>query len=142
MRVDHVVLWAEDPLRTVEFFVKVVGLEPVRIEEFKAKKTMFPSVRVSDDTIIDIMPKASAPMIDAIPGAKGTAGHPTNHICLSMTQAEFEALAARLEANGTPGGRNMENSFGARGSAPKAFYFRDPDGNILEARYYAELPVD
>src|SRR3954471_21679421 len=138
MRVDHLVLWVEDPLRTVSFFEQVVGLAPVRLEEFKAKQVTFPSVRVSDDTVIDIFPKSAAPMIDAIPGAKGTAGHPTNHICLAMSEPEYVALAKRLEENGTPAGRNMENQYGARGLAPKAFYFRDPDGNILEARYYAE----
>ena len=31
----------------------------------------------------------------------------------------------------------MEQSFGARGLATRAFYFRDPDGNVVEARYYA-----
>jgi glyoxylase I family protein len=34
----------------------------------------------------------------------------------------------------------MTQSFGARGFAPEAFYFADPDGNVLEARYY-ETPV-
>lgn len=53
-----------------------------------------------------------------------------------MTKAELEALAARLEARGTPAGRHMENQFGARGMAPKAFYFKDLDGNVIEARYY------
>ena len=32
----------------------------------------------------------------------------------------------------------LENSFGARGVAPRAFYFHDPDGNVFEARYYAD----
>jgi len=133
MRVDHLVLWVEDPLKTIEWFERVVGLAPVRLEEFKAKKVMFPSVRVCDDTIIDVMPKSAAPVVNAIPGAAGTAGHPTNHICLSMTEAEYHALAERL---GNAAGRFMENQYGARGLAPKAFYFRDPDGNIFEARYY------
>ncbi|HUS29886.1 MAG TPA: VOC family protein [Kofleriaceae bacterium] len=136
MRLDHLVLWAEDPLKTVEWFERVVGLTAVRLDEFKAKQVMFPSVRVSDDTIIDIMPKAAAPVVNAIPGAKGTAGHPTNHVCLAMSEAEYHALAKRLEESGAPAGRFMENQYGARGHAPKAFYFRDPDGNILEARYY------
>ena len=133
MRLDHLVLWVEDPIKTVEWFERVVGLAPVRLDEFKAKKVMFPSVRVSDDTIIDIMPTSAAPAVNAIPGAKGTAGHPTNHICLAMSEDEYHALAKRL---GDAAGRFMENQYGARGLAPKAFYFRDPDGNILEARYY------
>lgn len=136
MRLDHVVLWVEDPIRSLEFYEHVVGLAPVRAEEFKAKKVMFPSVRISDDAIIDLMPSAMAQMLDAIPGAKGTAGHPVNHVCLAMTHAEYDALISRLESAGTPPGHVMANSFGARGSAPKAFYFRDPDGNVLEARYY------
>jgi catechol 2,3-dioxygenase-like lactoylglutathione lyase family enzyme len=133
MRVDHLVIWVEDPIRTVEWFEQVVGLSAVRLDEFKAKKVMFPSVRVSEDTIIDVMPKSAAPVVNSIPGAAGTAGHPTNHICLAMTEAEYHALAARL---GERAGRFMENQYGARGLAPKAFYFRDPDGNIFEARYY------
>ena len=32
----------------------------------------------------------------------------------------------------------MKQSFGARGLAPQTFYFGDPDGNVLEARYYDE----
>jgi hypothetical protein len=32
----------------------------------------------------------------------------------------------------------MERQLGARGVAPKAFYFKDLDGNVLEARYYAD----
>lgn len=136
MRLDHIVLWVDDPLKSVAFYVDVVGLTAVRVAEFEAKQVLFPSVRVSDDTIIDLFPRAAVPMIEAIPGAKGTAGHKVNHVCLAMSKAYFEALAARLEAHGTPPGRLMENQFGARGLAPRAFYFKDPDGNVLEARYY------
>lgn len=136
MRLDHIVLWVEDPAKSLEFFEKVVGLEGVRAEEYRQKKTGFPSVRVSEDTIIDLIARAFAPTVNAIPGAAGTAGHPTNHVCLAMTEKEFGELQQRLEANGTKVGHFMEQQFGARGIAPKAFYFRDPDGNVLEARYY------
>ena len=37
-----------------------------------------------------------------------------------------------------PIGGEMKSSFGARGLAPHTFYFGDPDGNVLEARYYEE----
>ncbi len=135
MRLDHVVVWVEDPARSAEFFAEVVGLAPVRLEEFKAKKVMFPSVRVSDDTIIDLMPRAAAPIIDKIPGAAGTAGHRVNHVCLAMTRAEYDALAARLDARGVHR-HPMDNNFGARGVAPQTFYFTDLDGNVFEARHY------
>jgi glyoxylase I family protein len=138
MRLDHVVLWVEDPERSVVFFERVVGLAPLRVDEFRAKKVPYPSVRISDDTIVDLMPRAMAVAVNAIPGAAGTAGHPTNHLCLAMTEPELVALERRLADNGTPAGRPMENSFGARGLAPRAVYFRDPDGNIIEARYYRE----
>lgn len=136
MQLDHLVVWVDDPLKSVEWFERVVGLTPVRLDEFKAKQVGFPSVRVSADTIIDVMPKAMAERVNSIPGAKGTAGHPTNHICLAMSEAEFHALAKRLEDAGTKSGHHMENQYGARGLAPRAFYFRDLDGNIFEARYY------
>ena len=136
MHLDHIVLWVEDPLRSVEFFEQAVGLAPMRVDEYRAKQVMYPSVRVNDSTIIDLLPRSAAPQVNAIPGAAGTAGHLTNHVCLAMSEPEFGELQARLTARGIAFGRFMENQFGARGSAPKAFYFRDPDGNVLEARYY------
>jgi hypothetical protein len=53
-KLDHVVLWVADPLRSLEFFEKVVGLAPVRAHEFREGKAPFPSVRVSSDSIIDL----------------------------------------------------------------------------------------
>jgi len=136
MQLDHVVLWVEDPIRSIEFFEKVVGFAPVRVEEYIAKKILFPSVRVDDNTLIDLLPLSAAPMINQIPGAAGTAGHKTNHLCLAMTKAEYDALEQRLDAYGRKAGRHMEKQFGARGFAARAYYFTDPDGNVLEARYY------
>ena len=108
MHLDHVVLWVEDPIRSLEFFEKVVGLRGLRVDEFRAKRTMFPSVRISENTIVDLMPRAAAPRINALPGAEGTAGHPINHICLAMSGAEFSDLQQRLAAHGTPAEHMME----------------------------------
>jgi len=133
---DHVVFWTDDPLRAVDFYDRVVGLTPVRAEEFRAGTAPFPSVRISATTIIDLMARVAAPVVDAMAGAGGSAGHPVNHVCLAMSEAEYTALHGRLEANGIPISPVMEQSFGAQGLAPRAFYFRDLDGNVLEARYY------
>jgi catechol 2,3-dioxygenase-like lactoylglutathione lyase family enzyme len=133
---DHVVLWSDDPIRAVDFYARVVGLTPVRLEAFRAGTAPFPSVRISATAIIDVMARVAAPVVDAMAGADASAGHRVNHVCLAMSEADFQALRGRLEANGVAISTMMEQSFGAQGLAPRAFYFRDLDGNVLEARYY------
>lgn len=133
---DHIVLWTEDPLRAVDFYVRIVGLTPVRVDEFRAGTAPFPSVRVSASTILDLMARAAAPMVDAITGVDASAGHRVNHVCLAMSESDCTALRGRLEAHGVAISDVMHQSFGAQGLAPEAFYFRDLDGNVLEARYY------
>lgn len=137
MRVDHIVLWVSDPLRSVEFYERVIGLKGVRVDEFREGKVPFPSVRVCEQSIIDLMSMEAAPMLNAVPGAQGSAGNKVNHICLAMSKQEWDELRARLEAEGLNIPFTMKDSFGARGTAPEAFYFSDPDGNVIEARYYA-----
>jgi catechol 2,3-dioxygenase-like lactoylglutathione lyase family enzyme len=139
---DHVVLWVADPVQSAQFFVDVVGLTAVRLDEFRAGAVMFPSVRLSDETILDLMPKAMAPALDAMgtrlsPLTAASAGHLVNHVCLAMSEADYRALRERLEARGINTSVTMQNSFGARGNAPNAFYFHDPDGNVFEARHYS-----
>lgn len=133
---DHVVLWTDDPLRAVDFYERMLGLPAVRLDEFRRGDAPFPSVRVSPTTIIDLMTRIAAPVVDAMAGATGSAGHPINHLCLAMSEAEFTALKSRLGAHGIAVSTIMQQSFGAQGLAPEAFYFRDLDGNVLEARYY------
>ncbi|PBC71400.1 catechol 2,3-dioxygenase-like lactoylglutathione lyase family enzyme [Streptomyces sp. TLI_235] len=134
---DHVVLWVADPARSAAFYRDVVGLEPVRLAEFEAGEAPFVSMRVTERTLIDLVPLTVAPQLNAAPGAEGSAGNRLNHVCLTTSAEEFAALRARLEAGGHPVTPYAQNSFGARGAAPRTYYFADPDGNVLEARYYA-----
>jgi catechol 2,3-dioxygenase-like lactoylglutathione lyase family enzyme len=126
----------EDQLRALDFYERVVGLPGVRAAEFRAQEVAFPSVRISQDSIIDLMPRTAAPFIDSMFGGEGAAGHRVSHLCLSMPKADYDALRSRLEAAGISVAPPIEGSFGARGSAPQAFYFLDLDGNVLEARHY------
>jgi catechol 2,3-dioxygenase-like lactoylglutathione lyase family enzyme len=140
-RLDHVVLWVDDPLAAVDFYQRVVGLTPVRAEEFRSGSAPFPSVRVCADSIIDLMPRAAAPAAEAALGeaaspAHPTAGHPVNHVCLALGREDFDALRGRLDQAGVDVPVMLERSFGARGLAPRTCYFRDPDGNVIEARHY------
>jgi glyoxylase I family protein len=138
--VDHVVLWVEDPARAVAFYRDVIGLEPLRVAEYEAGKAPFPSVRLSAQSVIDLMPKAMAITVNAVGRQHGltidAAGSPTHHLCLAVSREDFEALRERLVANGISASFGLKEAFGARGSAVESFYFPDPDQNVLEARYY------
>ena len=136
MRIDHIVFWVEDPLRSVEFYERILGFEGVRVDEFRAGNAPFPSVRVSEDIVLDLMARSFAPRLNGLPGAEGSAGNKLNHVCFAMSRSEYEALRGRLDAHGIAVPVMMKDSFGAKGSAPEAFYFADPDGNVLEARHY------
>ncbi|MER5200299.1 VOC family protein [Streptomyces sp. NPDC002755] len=135
-RLDHVVLWVHDPIAAADFYEKAVGLEPVRLTEFAAGEEPFPSVRVNDEALLDLMPLSMAERMRMLPGAAESAGHPVNHVCLALPQGGFDALLARLEERSVPVSDVSQGSFGARGEATRSFYFRDPDGNVIEARHY------
>ncbi len=135
MRIDHVVLWVADPMRSLEFYAQVLGLDGLRVAEFRAGAVMFPSVRISAETILDLMPVAGASQLGSHRVAEGSAGNKLNHLCLAMGRAEYQGLRARLEAAGVAVPVTMTDSFGARGLAPETLYFADPDGNVIEARY-------
>ena len=137
MRLDHVVLWTRDPRVAMDFYSKVVGLAPVRFSEFEAGEAPFPSVRVCADSIIDLMPlEMASGVATSARVAEGSAGHPVNHVCLALSQSEYDALDRRLQAAGVDTSARMNRTYGARGWAPHAYYFADPDGNVVEARYY------
>ena len=138
MAIDHVVLWVEDPARAVDFYTGVVGLAPVRVEEFRAGAAPFPSVRVAEGSILDLVPSVGAPLVQAYAGESrpSGAGRPINHVCLAMDRPARDALADRLDAAGIVRTSRPERSYGARGWTVDWFYFQDPDGNVLEVRTY------
>ncbi|MCZ1005352.1 VOC family protein [Streptomyces mirabilis] len=126
-RLDHVVLWVRDPVASADFYEKSVGLEPVRVAEYAEGKAPFPSVRLNGETIFDLMALPMAAYMNMIP---------VNHVCLSLQEADFDALRTRLEERSVPLSGFSYDSFGARGMAKRSFYFQDPDGNVFEARHY------
>ena len=118
---DHLVLNVADVERSLSFYCDVLGLEPVRVDEWRAGKVLFPSVRITDTTIIDLL------------RAERT-GSNVDHFCLVIEAADLAALTASGEldvvGNGPVGGL-----FGAQGFA-ESLYVRDPDGNVVELRAY------
>ena len=56
---DHLVVNTKDVETAVEFYRDVLGLEILRLEEFREGKVGFVSARISAETIIDIRPDTS-----------------------------------------------------------------------------------
>ncbi|GAA3958381.1 VOC family protein [Streptomyces marokkonensis] len=135
-RLDHVVLWVRDPVAAAGFYEKTLGLEPLRLEEYAAGTVSFPSVRLNEETLFDLAPHSLAERMRMLPGADGSAGHPVNHVCVTLSRHDFEALRTRLEEQSVPVSELSYDAYGARGAARRSFYFGDPDGNIFEARHY------
>ncbi len=72
-------------------------------------------MRLNEESIIDLAPLSLATSMKMLPGADGSAGHPVNHVCLSLHgEAAFDALRARLEALSVPVSDFSYDSFGAR----------------------------
>lgn len=116
---DHIVLNVADIERSLQYYCDVLGLAPEKVEEWRAGKANFPSVRVNADTIIDLF------------AAKGE-GSNLDHYCLVIEPIDFEELVASgdLEIESGPVARG-----GARGKG-RSVYVRDPDHNRIELRYY------
>ncbi|MDC3379084.1 VOC family protein [Planctomycetota bacterium] len=138
--IDHAVLWVDDPEASLTFYVDVLGLAPVRVQEFRAGEARFPSVRLNERTIFDLMGRAELfTRVQEFTGGGGAvSASPVNHICLSMSRSDYEVMSARLVESGVELRAGGENVFGAQGYAIRSVYFSDPDGNVLEMRYYED----
>jgi catechol 2,3-dioxygenase-like lactoylglutathione lyase family enzyme len=128
---DHIVLNVEDDEKMIDFYLKVLTLVPERLEEYRAGKVPFPSVRLNSDTIIDLFPKKLWQR--SARSAKGRAN--LNHFCITLSKETWENLIGRLEANHVDVEEGPIPRWGANGTGT-SIYFRDPEGNLIEARYY------
>ncbi|MET9612358.1 VOC family protein [Kitasatospora indigofera] len=118
---DHLVLNVQDIERALGFYLGPLGLEPVRVDEWRAGRAPFPSVRITPETIIDL-----------VDGPRG--GSNVDHICLTVEPLDWQEVidSGVFTVLEGPVGR-----FGARGSATSV-YVQDPDGNTVELRWYPQ----
>ncbi|MEV4742756.1 VOC family protein [Streptomyces sp. NPDC049555] len=118
---DHLVLNVADPERALAFYTGPLGLEPVRVDEWRAGKVPFPSVRVTPTTIIDL-----------VEGPRGETN--VDHLCLVVEPLDWQTV---IDAGTFDVVRGPISAFGARGTA-QSLYVRDPDGNTVELRWYPQ----
>ena len=116
---DHIVLACADVEVTLHWYVETLGLEAVRVDEWRSGSVPFPSVRIDAGTIIDLIEG------EASPGR-------LDHFCLVIDEIDLSQLAEsdQLDVVGGPASR-----FGARGNGT-SLYVRDPDGTVVELRHY------
>ncbi|MFD8702210.1 VOC family protein [Kitasatospora sp. NPDC059648] len=118
---DHLVLNVADIERSLAFYTGLLGLEPVRVDEWRAGKVSFPSVRVNSATIIDLFDRPR---------------HESNvdHICLTVEPLDWQEVvdSGVFTVLDGPGPR-----YGARGTGT-SLYVQDPDGNTVELRWYSQ----
>jgi glyoxylase I family protein len=112
---DHIVLVTPDPERLISWYREVLGLEPERLEQWRAGAVPFASLRVDAGTIIDVL-------------AGERTGSNVDHMAF-IVDADLDALAAE---HGVAGPKEL---FGARGQG-RGIYLRDPDGTGVELRSY------
>ncbi len=117
---DHLVLYCRDIEATLAWYMDELGLEPVRVDEWRRGEVFFPSLRVDASTIIDLLPGER-------PDGR------LDHLCLVVAPTDLAAIAAsgRFEVVDGPATR-----YGARGDGT-SLYVRDPDGLLVELRWYA-----
>lgn len=116
---DHVVLLVADVERSVAWYRDELGLETVDLDDWRAGKAFFPSVRVNEGTIIDLLQGERS-------------GKNVDHVCLVVEPTDLEAVrdSGRFDVADGPVQRG-----GARGVGT-SLYVHDPDGNLVELKHY------
>jgi len=117
---DHLVLNVADVERSIAWYRDVLGLEVLRLEEWRRGEVLFPSARIDATTIIDFFPAERS-------------GENLNHFAL-VVDADLQSLvdSGTFERAGPD---HPADLFGAQGQG-LGIYVKDPDGNTVELRTY------
>ena len=80
---DHLVLNVADVERSLAWYSGELGLQALRVDEWRAGEVFFPSLRVSDDTIIDLLQVERS-------------GSNVDHLCLVVDPVDVPGLDEAL----------------------------------------------
>jgi catechol 2,3-dioxygenase-like lactoylglutathione lyase family enzyme len=121
-RIDHVVLTAHDVDRTIEFYSRVLGMEPVSFAAGR-RGLAFGRQKINlHQAGREFEPKALTPT----PGSLD--------LCF-ITETPLAEVVAHLKAEGVAIAQGPVEKTGALGPM-MSVYFRDPDGNLVEVSNY------
>jgi catechol 2,3-dioxygenase-like lactoylglutathione lyase family enzyme len=119
---DHIVLRCAHVERSLRWYADVLGMEEVRVAEWRAGSAPFPSVRADASTIIDLIPRRAE-----------ITERNLDHFCLVVASGVVDAVAAARDVFRVVDG--PDHRYGARGDG-WSVYVLDPDENVVELRSY------
>jgi catechol 2,3-dioxygenase-like lactoylglutathione lyase family enzyme len=102
---DHLVVNTRDVEGSISFYRDVLGMEILRLDEFRKGKVGFVSARVSQEIIIDIRPTKSE---DAVTPNM-------DHFCLVLGPTDMDNLYEELKAKGIHMDGDVHPAWGAQG---------------------------
>jgi catechol 2,3-dioxygenase-like lactoylglutathione lyase family enzyme len=111
---NHTIVPARDKEAAARFFARIFGLE------YAGLAGHFAPVRVNDELTLDF------------DDAKSFEHH---HYAFHVVDAEFDAIFQRVREAGIPygsGPRSLEDGQLNARKGGRGFYFRDPNGHVLE----------
>ena len=121
-RIDHIVITAFDLERTVDFYTRVMGMEPITFAGGR-RGLAFGRQKINlHQAGREFEPKALKPTPGSI------------DLCF-ITETPLDQVAAHLEACGVVIAEGPVEKTGALGPM-MSVYFRDPDGNLIEVSNY------
>ena len=122
-RIDHLVLTVHDLDRTIDFYSRVLGMEPVTFAGGRRALSFGRQKLNLHQSGREYEPKALKPAPGAI------------DLCL-ITDTPVEQVLEHLRAEGVHIVQGPVDKAGATGPI-RSVYFRDPDGNLVEVSNYA-----
>lgn len=126
VEMDHIVLNVSNIEQSLAFYTSVLRLKGERLDEFRSGKVGFPSVRINDHTLIDLVQAGTN---------EGNAARNLDHFCLVSESTDLGKLAEELRKDGVVVVQEPVSRWGPRGRAT-SIYIQDPDANEIEIRCY------
>jgi catechol 2,3-dioxygenase-like lactoylglutathione lyase family enzyme len=121
-RIDHIVITAHDVERTLDFYSRVLGMEPITFAGGR-RGLAFGRQKINlHQAGREYEPKALKPN----PGSMD--------LCF-ITETPLDDVIAQLKAQGVAIAEGPVPKTGALGPMTSV-YFRDPDGNLIEVSNY------
>ena len=121
-RIDHIVITAFDVERTLDFYSRVLGMEPITFADGR-RALAFGRQKINlHQAGREFEPKALKP------------GPGSMDLCF-ITETPLEEVIAELKAQGVAIAEGPVAKTGALGPMTSV-YFRDPDGNLIEVSNY------